>query len=122
MGSGAAFKENKIGTEYFSQDSIAGIKIIQKKNKKKGTPDNTPNTMYAIRDKVTGKVDQVSVYEAISESKHGRKIKDIEWGHYHKPFKKGEVHVQDYIEGIRQKAPRSPTKEELQIVEAVRRM
>ena len=126
MGNGSAFKDGKVGTQYLSNESIVGIKIIQKVGKKEGDSDNTPmyshtpNTMYAIRDKDTLKVDQVAVYEAIPGSKYGRKIKDIEWGHDHDPFKKGEVHVQDYIDGVRQKTPRVPTEEEKQIAEEIR--
>ena len=69
--------------------------------------------MYGRMDK-NGKVVQIAVYE------NNVKVKDIEWGHNHKPFKKGQVHVQDYVNGVRQPEPREPNEEERKLVELVR--
>ena len=110
MGNGSAFLSGQFD-QYYTVRYVAGIKIITKRNKTEKESDNTPlyshtpNTTYARRNK-SGKVTQVSVY------KDGVKVKDIEWGHKHKTFMKGEVHVSEYNNGIREKEPRSPTEEE----------
>lgn len=120
MGSGAAFREGRF-YEYVTVDFVAGVKVITKNNKKENEIDNTPahskskNTMYARRNK-DGEIVQIAVYE------NHIKIKDIEWGHNHKPFKKGEVHVQEYINGVREREPRKPTDEERYLAEQVRRV
>ena len=118
MGSGAGFREGRFD-EYVMVDFVCGVKVLTKKNKKSNEIDNTPahshtpNTMYARRNQ-NGEIVQIAVYE------NNVKVKDIEWGHNHKPFKKGDIHVQEYIDGIRQEEPRSPTEEEKLLAEKVR--
>lgn len=118
MGNGSAFLSGSFD-QYYTVKYIAGIKVITKRNKNKKEADNTPlyshtpNTMYARRDK-NGKVTQISVY------KNGIKVKDIEWGHKHKTFQIGDVHVSEYKNGIREKEPREPTEEESVIANKVK--
>lgn len=119
MGNGSAFLIGKFD-EYITVKYVAGIKVITRRDKKDGQPDNNPmhshtaNTMYAHLDRETGKVVQVSVY------KDNVKVKDIDWGHQHGKYKKGETHVHVYVDGIRQKGAVEPSEEDLLIAETVR--
>lgn len=119
MGNGSSFMIGKFD-EYVTVKYVAGVKVITKRNKKKGEKDNTPyyshtpNTIYARRND-KGKVVQIAVYE------NNRKIKDIEWGHKHGKYNIGTVHVQEYDEqGNRNPIARDPTPEELMIANKVR--
>lgn len=120
MGNGSTFMDAKFGKYKFVRH-VVGVKVITKVNKNPKQPDNTPmfsntaNTMYAHVGGKEKKIVQISVYE------NHTKVKDIDWGHEHGKYKKGEVHVQEYIEKERQKEPRDPTEEEIMLVEAVRR-
>lgn len=124
MGSGATFTIAKFGKWAFV-DEVAGVKILTKKEKRENEPDSTPrfshtaNTMYARMDDDKKKVVQIAVY------RNHEKIKDIEWGHFHKntdgtTFKKGEVHVQEYVNGQRNRDGRLPTEEEKELARIVK--
>lgn len=117
MGSGAAFAKGKFD-EYIMVKSISGIKVIEKvgdKRESKNTPmhSHSKNAMYARMDE-NGKVVQISVYE------NNNKVKDIDWGHEHHEFKKGDVHVHTYDGFNRSKAVRRPTEEEMILVNKVK--
>lgn len=117
MGSGAAFVQGKFD-EYRTVKSISGIKVIEKisnEKESKNTPmhSHSKNAMYARMDEY-GNVVQISVYE------NNTKIKDIDWGHKHGDFNKGDVHVHTYDGFNRSKAVRRPTEEEMVLVNKVK--
>lgn len=117
MGNGAAFSVGRFD-EYRTVKYIAGVRVVAKVDKtgKSNTPmhSHSANTMYAKYDTETRKIDQIAVYE------NHNKVKDIDIGHDHKPYTKTDIHVHDYVDGVRKKA-RDPTEQEKMILQEVRR-
>lgn len=118
MGGSKKYIESGGFTEYEYEQigtTTNGIKIINKvASTKQNTPmySNTPNAIYSKTNKESELVDQVTLY-------NGRvKQKDIDTEHIHKNptnkrmFYNNEIHVHDYINGIRQKDARKPSKKE----------
>lgn len=106
-----------------------GIKILGHNGASNtNTParSNTPNTMYAKYNRKSNKIDQVSVYGGNA----GReKIKDIDIEHAHenkirinrkdkviKKFNESDIHVHEYINGVRSPMARKPSKKERRLL------
>ncbi len=117
MGSSKSFDSAGTLMKYEWQKIIVanGVKVLYKKDGRQSTPilSRSPNSIYARISTKTGKIDQISVYNA-----NRNKIKDIDWGHDHTNedgtrFNKGEIHVQEY-QGVerRSNSARKPTKSE----------
>lgn len=93
-----------------------GIKVLQGLNKNSsGLPRyaHTPFTMYATTDSNTNELKQISGYGGKSGLV---KIKDLDWSHPHEEFKKGDIHVHIYENGIKTKKYRKASRKERRIV------
>lgn len=114
--------------DYKAIGNAAGIKVLTKKTGGSSNAplySNTPGTMYVSNDRKTGEHKQITVY-----GPDRRKIKDIDWGHRHenkqnrkaaRVFEKGEVHVQEYKNGVRiSEGARSPSPKERRLAALVR--
>ncbi|MBR2448949.1 MAG: hypothetical protein IKB30_02380 [Clostridia bacterium] len=115
MGSGAGFFEKGI-FNYKQEDSHCGVKLlIRLDNGHKNCPMYSHSSkMYAHRD-TEKKVTQIAVYE------NRVRVYDIDWGHDHDSFKKGEIHIQYYKDGHRDKSrpAEKPTPEQVQLVKEI---
>lgn len=98
-----------------------GIKVLKRDDTDyPNTPlhSNTPNTMYATRDRRDGRINQVSLYGG----ENGRtKTKDIDIAHLHtnpngRQFSPEQIHVHDWINGERSKYARKPSKKEKRLL------
>ena len=117
MGSGAGFVEEGI-FNYKQEDSAFGVKLLKRKDN-----EHNNNPMYANKSKMYAhrntekKVVQITVYE------NGIRMYDIDWGHTHDSFKKGEPHIQYYKDGQRdrRRPAEAPTPEQIELVKNVRK-
>ena len=117
MGSGAGFAERNVYT-YQCEDAAFGVKLLKRLN---NSHNNNPryankSKMYAHRND-EGIVVQISVYE------NGVRVYDIDWGHAHDSFKKGEIHIQWCDKDGKRDPSRPaelPTKEQIELVNKVK--
>ena len=110
MGGTKWLNAGKVGNEYETIAEVDGIQIVKHKiSGSSSTPTYSNNSKYyATYDSTTGKIKQITCYDEETSAK----IYDIDWGHKHGEFKKGEPHVQYYKNGIRQKETYEPNSEQ----------
>ena len=79
---------------------------------------------YGIKSTQTGLVKQVTVYGAGQDGRG--KLKDIDFEHKHRNkldgrvFRADEIHVHEYIDGVRSKEARKPSKKERRLLTVAR--
>ena len=90
----------------------SGVKVIQHTTQNNATNPQFSHSskVYAVADPKDKKIKQIVAYDDINQMS-----KEINWGHKHNEFAKGEVHV--HYDERNRNLTRKPNKEELKLYE-----
>lgn len=90
-------------------------KVVQSKINLNSLPYySVTSTYYVILD-TNNKPKQMAKYDPTTHIR----LKDFDWSHTHREFKQGHLHMQYFINGIREKDPRRPTEKEIRELKIV---
>lgn len=110
MGGSKGFAERN-EYKYKSIGTVEGIKVLAGLRGEHNLPKySDTSTAYVKMGKSKG--DTKDSPRTIRIFKNGEVIKDIDWGHDHDSFKKGEIHVHEYTNGARNRIVRKPSRKE----------